>query len=202
MKKIFYIILGGIIFSTITVLAASTLSSNEVFYKRVNNQDMTVQQALDDLYTKATSSSCPEGNYCISNDDFGTPEYYAFGTYKGWCSGTDTSCNSYANFPTTETSAPTGKNVYAAKYADGQYGVCIIRNGTEHCFRARNYIAESKHIQEVFSDISCYVSTYGTVECDASDFVCNVNPQGSVFCGDYDSENTCDVYVNGSVECS
>ena len=208
-KNIFYIILGGILFTTVSVLAYN-LSSNEVFYKKVNNQDMTVQQAIDDLYSKvptpsaytteqyqAALSACPSGMICA---EYGTPQYYATtGTYKGWCSSTD--CNSYADFPTTATTPPSGKNVYAAKYADGQYGVCIKRNGKEHCFRGRNYIAEAKHLQEVFSDISCSVGS-SRVVCNASDFACNVNSTGYVTCYDYGAGSSCYVYSVGSVYCS
>ena len=131
----------------------------------------------------------------------GTPQYYAFGKYKGWCSSTDTTCKSYADFPTTATTPPSGKNVYAVKYEDGQYGVCIQRNGKEHCFRGRNYKAEAKHVQEVFSDISCTVRAYGDVDCDASDFSCDVNSDGSVFCYFYRNNEDCYVSTNGAVIC-
>ena len=79
----------------------------------------------------------------------GTPQYYATtGTYKGWCSS-KYGVTHTPDFPTTSTTPPSGKNVYTAKYKDGQYGVCI-RNGKEHCFRAKNYKVEAKHIAEVF----------------------------------------------------
>jgi len=141
----------------------------------------------------------------------GTPQYYATtGTYKGWCSSTDTNCNSYADFPTTSTTPPSGKNVYAAKYKDGQYGVCIKRNGKEHCFRARNYKVEAKHVQEVFSDVGTYDSSTGLgcrvtssyVSCDASAFYCDVTSNGSVLCYDSGPNERCNVFTVGSVRCS
>ena len=174
---------------------------------------MTVQEALDDLYTKITSQSgyteeqyqaaqatCPSGSICISNSDLGTPQYYAFGNYKGWCSDNDTYCNSYSDFPTTATTPPEGKNVYLGLYADRQYGVCIKRNGEEHCFRGRNYIAESNHIQEVFPDNSCYVDS-SHVYCNDSDFFCVVYSDGYVTCDDYGAGSSCDVDADGSVYC-
>ena len=140
----------------------------------------------------------------------GTPQYYATtGTYKGWCSSTDTNCNSYADFPTTSTTPPSGKNVYAAKYKDGQYGVCIKRNGKEHCFRARNYKVEAKHVQEVFSDVGTYDSSTGLgcsvdssyVVCPASGFACIVGSDGYVGCIDRGTNGHCYVDADGSVRC-
>ena len=129
-KIVLAFIIGGIVFGTIGVYAATTLLSQSVYYNNSTSgaTSTNVQGAIDELYTRS--------NTWINPMNMGTPQYYAFGTYKGWC--TDTSCNSYADFPTTATTPPSGKNVYAAKYADGQYGVCIKRNGTEHCFRGRN----------------------------------------------------------------
>ena len=119
--------------------AAVYFDSANVSYNNSNSglTSNRVQNAIDELYAVANSTSFWVKKY---KTFAAVPQYYAFGTYKGWCSSTDTNCNSYADFPTTETTPPSGKNVYAAKYADGQYGVCIIRNGTEHCFRGRNYI--------------------------------------------------------------
>ena len=124
-------------------------------------------------------------------------------TYKGWCSSTDTNCNSYADFPTTATTPPSGKNVYAVKYEDGQYGVCIQRNGKEHCFRGRNYKAEAKHVQQVpegifFRLISCDVNS-SDVDCDASDFCCSVYSGGYVCCLDNGLTSTATCMVDGSV---
>jgi len=210
MKKIFYIILGGIIFSTITVLAATTLSSNEVFYKRVNNQDMTVQQALDDLYTKtdtitnlenenaslqeqlqAAQAACPSGSICISNADFGTPQYYAFDENN------PPTTSSTTNYTTLKT------NVYVGLYEDNQYGVCINRNGTQHCFRYDNWFAEREHLQEVFSGAnnSCDVQTTA-IYCDAPDFRCNAFSYGLVNCLEHYTDSFCVVNGNGSVNCS
>ena len=199
-KNIFYIILGGILFTTVSVLAYN-LSSNEVFYKKVNNQDMTVQQAIDDLYSKvptpsgyteeqyqAAQSSCPSGNACISNSDFGTPQYYAW------------------NATPTSSTSKGSHNVYLAKWSDGQLGVCINRNGTEYCFRHNNWFAEREHLQQVFSgeNDSCHVYSVGTttVTCDAPDFYCYIYPEGLVFCSVNGGDEDCSVNGDGSVSCS
>ena len=204
MKKIKKFILGniktvvafilGIIISGTTVYAATILfASNEVSYDNTSSgmSATNVQGAIDELYTRS--------NTWINPMNMGTPQYYAYGAYKGWCSSTD-SCNSYADFPTTETTPPSGKNVYVAKYADGQYGVCIKRNGTEHCFRGRNWKAESEHVQKVFSDISCNVNS-STVHCCASDFCCDVYANGYVRCFVNGPGNDCIIYDNGYMYC-
>ena len=201
-KNIICFLLGGVVFGTIGVYAATTLLSQSVYYNNSTSgaTSTNVQGAIDELYTRANTWINP-------NNNFGTPQYYAFGKYKGWCSSTDTTCKSYADFPTTATTPPSGKNVYAVKYEDGQYGVCIQRNGKEHCFRGRNYKAEAKHVQEVFSDISCDVrssSVYfdgASVYCDAADFNCNVNADGQVGCYDYGTNDSCSVITGGWVFC-
>ena len=203
-KIVIAFILGGVVFGTLGVYAATTLLSQSVYYNNTNSgaTSTNVQGALDELYTRASK--------WLNPNDMGTPQYYATtGTYKGWCSSTDRNCNSYANFPTTSTTPPSGKNVYAAKYKDGQYGVCIKRNGKEHCFRARNYKVEAKHVQEVFSDVGTYDSSTGlgcsvdssSVSCRASDFYCSVSSDGIVYCRDYGATGSCDVFTDGSVNC-
>ena len=185
----------GVIISGATVYAA-TVASSSVSYSNTSSGSSatTVKAALDELYTKASK--------WLNPNDMGTPQYYATtGSYKGWCSSTDTNCNSYADFPTTATTPPSGKNVYTVKYEDEQYGVCIKRNGKEHCFRGRNYKAEAKHVQEVFSDISCDV-TSSIVDCDASDVGCNVNSNGRVYCNDNSDNSNCNVNSDGSVNCN
>lgn len=187
----------GIALTGGTVYAATVLPSSQVGYDNSASglAATDVQGALDELNTKA--------NTWLNPNDMGTPQYYATtGKYKGWCTTTDTTCNSLADFPTTSTTPPSGKNVYAVKYEDEQYGVCIKRNGKEHCFRGRNYKAEEKHVQEVFSDISCVVESYGMVHCDASDFSCAVDSYGPVFCSDRGASKNCVVNTDGSVDCN
>lgn len=203
-KIVIAFILGGVVFGTLGVYAATTLLSQSVYYNNTNSgaTSTNVQGALDELYTRASK--------WLNPNDMGTPQYYATtGTYKGWCSSTDTNCNSNADFPTTSTTPPSGKNVYAAKYKDGQYGVCIKRNGKEHCFRARNYKVEAKHVQEVFSDVGTYDSSTGlgchvtssAVSCSASDFRCRVSSDGGVYCSDGGPLEGCFVLPGGWVSC-
>ena len=102
-KIVIAFILGGVVFGTLGVYAATTLLSQSVYYNNTNSgaTSTNVQGALDELYTRASK--------WLNPNDMGTPQYYATtGKYKGWCSSTDTNCNSYADFPTTATTPPSG----------------------------------------------------------------------------------------------
>ena len=197
-KTVIAFVLGTLI-SGVTVYAATVIFASQVGYTPPSGSGISstnVQGAVDELYTRANTWINP-------NNNFGTPQYYAFGTYKGWCSITDTNCNSYADFPTTSTSAPSGKNVYATKYEYGGYGVCINRNGTPHCFRGRNWAYESQHVQKVFSGANDSCNVYSSnVSCIASDFSCDVNSYGSVHCNDGGTDANCRVDDRGYVSCS
>lgn len=175
-------ILIGMVLSITTVYAATILfASNQVSYSNTTSglSATNVQSAIDELYTKAST--------WINPNNMGTPTNYIFGG---------------SNKPTTSspTTPPSGKNVYLGLYADSQYGVCIKRNGTQHCFRYNNWMAEKEHIQKVFSDVSCYVYS-SFVGCNASDFSCNVNSYGNVSCTDYGRNEYCSVNGDGSVGC-
>ncbi len=199
-KVITAFILGLVVSGGAAYAATILMNADQVGFDKTNTSlsSTDVQGALDELYARADT--------WLNPNDMGTPQYYAFGQYKGWCSSTDTDCNSYADFPTTSTTPPSGKNVYAVKYEDGQYGVCMQRNGKEHCFRARNYKAEAKHVQEVFSDISCNVlpsfEGQSVVACIASDFRCTVYADGGVNCYDIGTRRYCGVNAGSNVNCT
>ena len=79
-------------------------------------------------------------------------------------------------------------------------GVCIKRNGTVYCFGLNNWAVEKDHIQQVFSDETCYVdSSY--VTCYASDFDCNIDSNGYVGCSDRSDNSGCTVLSDGYVDC-
>ena len=174
-KLIIGIIIGTVISGT-AVYAATTIASSNVTY--TSNSQSTVQGALDTLYTRA--------NKWVNPNDMGIPTRYLFGKPT-------------SSSPTTP---PSGKNVYVGYYADDQYGVCIKSNGTQHCFRYNNWIAEAKHIQSVFSgaDDSCSVY-WSYVHCKSSDLVCDVGSNGGVNCNDYGTKEHCYVLGDGSVDC-
>ena len=101
--------------------------------------------------------------------------------------------NQYFDFATAKANT-TGK-VFASKK-----GVCISRSKTLYCFKANNWDVEQNHIQQVFSDISCYVYSSG-VDCVASDFNCGVYSDGRVGCRDNSGNSYCDVNASGDVNC-
>ena len=153
--------------------AAERITARLLTYSNSNTMCATVQCALDELYGRIVG--------------FPKPTNYIF-------DGT--------NPPTTSspTTPPSGKNVYLGLYVDGEYGVCIKRNGIEHCFKANNWEIEYNHIQQVFSDIGCGdASSY--VSCLASDFNCNVNSDGDVDCDDNSDYLHCQLNSNGEVDC-
>ena len=101
--------------------------------------------------------------------------------------------NQYFDLATAKANT-TGK-IFASKK-----GVCISRKKKVYCFKINNYDVEKNHIQQVFSDVSCKVlSSY--VRCNASDFDCNVDSDGSVGCGDSSAYSSCLVEASGDVFC-
>ncbi len=100
----------------------------------------------------------------------------------------------YFDFATAKANT-TGK-VFASKK-----GVCIARNKTVYCFKAKNWSVEKKHIKQVFSDVSCGVYS-SAVDCYASDFYCSVSSNGGVFCDDRSDYSYCTVESDGSVDCN
>ena len=119
-------------------------------------------------------------------------------------SGGSTQQVSYYAFGDPTTSDTTdyltlGKNVFV-KLEGEQKSVCIVRNGNLSCFKNNNWDEEKNHVQQVFSDISCDVSS-SIVGCYASDFGCGVGSYGIVGCGDYGTDEGCSVESDGSVDC-
>ena len=183
-------IIIGVILSGVGVYAATILYNSHAvgFDNTCSGMIATnVQDALDELYEKAYADAPWLKQYKIWAD---APTNYIFDG-----SNPPTSSSPYT--------PPTGKNVYAGLYYDGQYGVCIKRNGTQHCFRYNNWIAESKHVQEVFSGAndSCSINS-NEVDCLASDFRCSVYSYGFVRCDDYGTNEYCYVLGDGTVYCT
>ena len=173
MKKIKKFLLGniktvvafilGIIISGTTVYAATILfNSNQVGYDNTSSgmSATNVQDALDELYTKANTWINP----------------------------------SYIDFTTLAKN--TNKTILASKN-----GICIKRNNKVSCFKVNNWSEEQNHIQQVFSDVSCFV-TSSNVNCSASDFRCGVGSDGGVNCYDDSGYSGCYVGADGSVSCT
>ena len=160
-KKLVLGILIGTIISG-TIVYAATITASNIAYNNSQSglQATNTQAAIDELKAKANNTWCKDGFEKKNETSSGyeckvpvlawQPTYFAFGT------------------PTTsDTTPPSGKNVFAAMDTDGNKGVCINRGGERHCFQTNNVEFEQQHVQEVFSDISCSVYS-SSVRCNAS----------------------------------
>ena len=195
-KVVVAFIIGIILSSTGVYAATKYYNGVNVSYSNTTSglSSTDVQGAIDELYLKTKTR--------VNTNNMGTPQYYAFGKYKGWCSTTNPDCNSLPDFPTTDTTPPSNKKMYLVKYEDRQYGICIKINETPYCFRGRNYIAEVEHIKEVFSSGACVVSS-NTIHCAIStNFYCNIQSNGSIACVDRETNVNCNIYGDGTLECT
>ena len=107
------------------------------------------------------------------------------------------------NKPTTESPSDytqVGKDVYLGLYADGQYGVCINRGNNQYCFRNNNYLAEKKHIEKVFSDITCNIAI-DYILCEAQDFICGTSSDGLVNCEETNTDYFCEAPADNDLYC-
>ena len=172
----------GMCAAIVVTVYAATYSSSDVRY--TNNGQSTVEGALDNLYTKSSKFVDP--------DNMGTPTNYIFDE----------------NRPTTSspTTPPSGKKAYMGLYSDGQYGACIKLNGTQHCFRGANVVAEKKHMENVFSSSSCEMHS-NSMNCskDTSDgnYTCSIEyPNGKINCAymtsDSRHQETCIISIANS----
>lgn len=111
--------------------------------------------------------------------------------------GADYTCPSPTNYAfensilsTDSTDPPTGHNVYLALFSNENKGVCMMRNGIQHCFEMNNYAAESNNLRDVFSGSE---HTCEQFECYDYDFDCITGNDGAVGCYEYASNEYCTV---------
>ena len=181
-KMIFSFVLGMIIAGTY-VYATTICNADEIGFNNTgtNLTSANVQDALDEIYLKASTR--------VNTTDIGTPTYYIF---NGENPPTDTSTTDYTTL---------NKNVYLTMYLDYSYGVCIMRNSKQYCILSNNWIVEKEHIKKVFSDVTC-TETISSVECNATDYNCEIDSTGYAYCIDNNSNNSCYINGDGSVNCS
>ena len=186
-KLVSGIIAGAIISGTTVYAVTNGLNANQVDYDNSNSSlsSTDVQSAIDELNGKANTDHFLVKKY---KELAGTPTNYK--------------CDQ-GNAPTTDSSTtrPSNRNVYVALYEDGQYGVCINDDSNQECFRAHNYILESKHILDYFSNGTCEHDAEHT-RCEDGDYVCVSNKSGFIGCSApsfstsyVDSDNT--VFCSG-----
>ena len=164
------LIIGTLISGSAVYASTIYFNANQVAYDKTNSGliSSNVQEALDEIYNSVLSEDYLLDKYM---NLIGTPTNYI---------------NDGENPPTTEspTTPPSGRTVYLALYSDGEYGVCIKRKGVQHCFAYGNFIVESKHLLDVFSDTQCTYSLNDGFSCTGSNPRCSVRPTGVVVCNE------------------
>lgn len=81
-------------------------------------------------------------------------------------------------------------------------GIKFVRNGHVYAIKANNFNVEKDHIQQIFSDADCMVSS-SRVVCDAPDFRVIAYSDGSIMIYDYSDDNqSCNVMPNNAVSFS
>ena len=182
-------IIIGVILSVTGVYAATILyNSNAVGFDNTSSgmEATNVQDAIDELYTDVNS-----GNLWLKK-------------YKRMAVKPTNYIFDGTNLPTTAspTTPPSGKNVYLGLYEDEQIGVCIKRNGKEHCFRYNNWIAEAKHLEELCSETNDYLAIDPYyVTCSASDIEFRIYSNGNITGFDKNGNGYCDLTGAGNVNC-
>ena len=67
-SKIFQIILIAIIFTSIGVIAENAINASQITYTNTNNQETTVDAALNDLYTQMNGKNCVYGEFTCNSE--------------------------------------------------------------------------------------------------------------------------------------
>ena len=110
--------------------------------------------------------------------------------------------NNPESVDTSTLTSNTKKSIYASSK-----GVCLVRNNRFYCFKTNNFDIEKEHIQEVFSNVSCNITSTQVFCTESGVNSCRVRSNGDVDCHDTNdpssSDNTsyCYAYSNGDVEC-
>ena len=149
----------GKVTSLMAYVNPTNLQSSGVRYG--SNGQNYVQGALDNLYSKATE---PNAKNNVMYYEYGEP--------------TTSSTTDYGSL---------NKKIFLALNG-GQKSICIIRNGRLHCFDNNNYIIEKEHVKEVFSDITCKI-TSSSVSCNDGKIECDIFESGSVSAYDFTDES-------------
>ena len=159
----------------ITSLIALDLKSSDVPY--TNNGQSTVQGAIDDLYNGYIARTL------VSNRKNNTV-YFACGE------PTTSSTTDYTTL---------NNNVFISLNGR-QKSVCIIKNNLLHCFDSNNWVIEKDHLQQVFKEENCNLSS-NHLYCRNSDIECNFYPDGIVDCRDIEVHTHCFIRANEEVLC-
>lgn len=167
------IVIGIVVASTTSALAATTILSSNVSYSNSSSglKSTNVQGAIDELYNMVNSK--------ITTYEFGTP-----------------TASSSIDFQDVIDSS--GSNVFSQKKGS-ELSICIYLNGSLSCFKNNDFTNEKVHLKEAFSsscgefsgNINCGNSTTGN---------CSLYSNGSVDCTS-SSKKVCRLTSNNVVTC-
>ena len=75
----------------------------------------------------------------------------------------------------TSTELPEGHNVFLAMDAEGNAGICVVKNGTRYCFEEKSKTSIQK-MQTAFSDWTCEYSDAvdESLKCETDEFKCEI----------------------------
>ena len=220
-KVVVAFLIGAILFGGISYAVATGISSGDVPYTQ-NNQT-TVQSALNDLYTKAATYIDPNDikwatlSYKYWNDDFEGNNYYileAPATVYTTRAALETAYGSsnFANSPIYIRSA------YAGSYPI-YHEACLWYNNKEFCLAPNYWVGDAqdqsngattkaklKADMEAALGITINVNSCDSdsshANCYAGDFYCYAYSDGDVYCYSDVAHTNCVVYAVGYVYCS
>ena len=141
--------------------------------------DKTSTEEVSEEYTCKLEFNAVERDTLASSGP-----YYAFGT------PTTASATDYKTL---------GKNVFARLGTDNSKALCINDNGL-FCIKINDYDNAKELLKNHFGESACIGNSSG-FNCDSGAFHCNAHSNGDVFCNDYSTDESCDVYSSGSVAC-
>ena len=163
-KLVIGFIIGGIVFGTIGVYAATALLSQSVYYNNSTSgaSSTNVQGALDELYTKALNAG---GGIDSDSIDFSTiatnSAKKVLASSKGICINRNGKLNCFK------------KNNFSEE-----------QNHIQEVFSDVSCDVHSYFVNCIASDFDCLVDSAGEVLCydDSGDSNCDVPSDGSVHC--------------------
>ena len=218
-------IIGAIVFSSIGIVAATTLGPSDYWFKTTKNSNVeNVEDALDDLYSKTVDLIDPQPlkdadfEYKYWNDDIEGNEYYLF----------EAPDNIYATRAALETAYGSSNFANNPIYIRSAFKentavyheACFYHatTGKEFCLAPNYWVGDSQDQTDgsttkaklkadmeaalgiTIASGDCY-SASSIVYCDVGDFGCGVDPSGDVSCYSSVMFESCCVDVDGDAYC-
>ena len=165
------------------------LDNDATVVKAKSSINGTLTITLDKVATESVTEeyTCKLEFNAIERDILGSSEliyYYAFGT------PTTASATDYTTL---------GKNVFVRLGADDSKAVCINDNGL-FCIKQNDLDNSKEALKNHFGESACGV--HGSYfNCHSDAFGCTAGSNGTVYCDDYSTSESCSVSSAGAVDC-